>query len=259
MNLPQVALQLYTLRDFCRNSADFAATLRRVRAIGYEAVQLSGIGPIADAEIVSIVQGEGITICATHEPSETILNEPARVVERLERLGCRYTAYPFPSGIDFAEVAQLDSLIARLDAAGAILRKAGQVLSYHNHAHEFFKVNGRPLLELIYERTDPLHLMAELDTFWIQAGGGNPVDWCARLEDRMVCIHLKDYAVNAAGERYFAEIGQGNLDFKAIIAAAEASGCEWFIVEQDTCPRDPFESIRMSYEFIKNNLIEPEA
>ena len=51
------------------------------------------------------------------------------------------------------------------------------------------------------------------------------------------------------------EIGYGNLDFKAIVAAAEASGCEWFIVEQDSCPGDPFDSAKLSFDYIKANLV----
>ena len=255
MKIEQVALQLYTLRDFCKTAADYAATLKRVRAIGYQAVQISGVGPIPLAELRSITEGEGLVICATHESSATILDDPAAIVERLAALGTKYTAYPYPAGIDFSDPAHVDNLIAKLDAAGAVLRKAGQVLCYHNHANEFCRVNGKPLLEHIYDRTSPENLKGEPDTFWVQAGGGDPVAWCAKLKGRLPLLHLKDYGVNAKGERYFAEIGHGNLDFKAIVATAEAGGCEWYIVEQDTTPGDPFESVKMSFDYIKANLV----
>ena len=256
MKLNQVALQLYTLRDFCKTAAEFAASMKKVRAIGYESIQVSGVGPIPEAELVAITRGEGLTICTTHEPPATILDAPALVVERLQKLGCKYTAYPFPAGVDFANPDHVETLIAKLDAAGAVLAAAGQVLTYHNHAHEFAHYQGKPLLEVIYARTNPRHLQGEIDTFWVQAGGANPVEWCARLANRLPVLHLKDYGVSPTGERYFAEIGYGNLDFRAIIAAAETSGCEWFIVEQDTCPGDPFESVKLSYEFIKHNLVK---
>jgi hypothetical protein len=32
-------------------------------------------------------------------------------------------------------------------------------------------------------------------------------------------------------------------------------GCAWFIVEQDTCPGDPFDSLRQSFDYIKANLV----
>ena len=255
MKIQQVAVQLYTLRDFCKTAADYAASLKKVRAIGYQAIQISGVGPIPAAELRSIAEGEGLVICATHESGDTILNEPGKIVERLAALGTKYTAYPYPAGIDFSDPAHVDNLITKLDAAGALLRQAGQVLTYHNHANEFLRVEGRTILETIYARTDAKNLQGEIDTYWVQAGGGNPVDWVARLKNRLPLLHLKDYAVNAAGQPHFAEIGSGNLDFKTIIPTAEASGCEWFIVEQDSTPGDPFDSIRQSFDYIKSMLI----
>ena len=256
MKLNQVAIQLYTLRDFCKTSADYAATLQRVRKIGYPAIQISGVGPIPAEELRAIAEGEGLIIAATHEGSGTILDEPAKVVERLNVLGCKYTAYPYPSNIDFNNPSHVENLITKLDAAGAVLREAGQVLTYHNHAHEFLRVNGRTILEEIYARTNPLHLQAEIDTYWVQVGGCNPVQWCEKLKGRLPLLHLKDYKVDHEGKPNYCEIGAGNLDFPAIIAAAEASGCQWFIVEQDACPGDPFDSIKQSLEFIKANLVK---
>ena len=255
MKIDQVAIQLYTLRDFCKTTGEYAATLKRVREIGYQAIQVSGVGPIPEAELCSIAEGEGLVICATHEPSDRILNETEAVVDRLAALGCTYTAYPHPRGVAMDDAEGVRSLCERLDAAGAILHAAGQVLCYHNHALELFRLNGEPVLETIYRSTSPQNLQGEPDTYWLQAGGADSVAWCKRLNGRLPLLHLKDYAVEANGTPRFAEIGSGNLDFKAIIAAAEESGCRWFIVEQDTCPGDPFVSIKKSFDYIKANLV----
>jgi sugar phosphate isomerase/epimerase len=116
-------------------------------------------------------------------------------------------------------------------------------------------VDGKPLLETIYDRTHPENLQGEIDTYWVQAGGGDSVQWCRRLKNRLPLLHLKDYTVDAMGKPQIAEIGYGNLDFKAIVAEGEASGCQWFIVEQDTCQGDPFDSIKLSFDFIQANLV----
>ena len=54
----------------------------------------------------------------------------------------------------------------------------------------------------------------------------------------------------------FEEIGSGNLDWKAIVAAAEKSGCKWFIVEQDAhwAKDDPFLSLTMSFDYLVANI-----
>lgn len=255
MKLEQVAIQLFTLREFCKTAEDYATTLKRVTAIGYQAIQISAVGPIPTSELRSIAEGEGLTICATHEPALTIVNEPQRVADRLCELGCKYTAYPSPVGVDFYNAQAVFEWIAQLDAAGAVLRKAGRVLTYHNHSSEFAHIEGRPILSWIYEKTAPENLQAELDTYWVQAGGASPEGWCEKLAGRLPLLHIKDYSVTPERVPQFAEIGYGNLDFPRIISAADKAGCEWYIVEQDTCPGDPFVSIEKSFNYIKENLV----
>ncbi len=255
MKLDQVATQFYTIRDFCQTSAGFAESCKKVRGIGYRAIQLSGLGPISDDEIVRVCAGEGLTICATHEPGNVILSSPKQVVERLQKLGCRYTSYPYPGGVNLSGIDTLREFVAKLDHAGSVLREAGLALTYHNHAMEFHKVNGRTILDWIYDESRAENLQAEIDTYWVQAGGADPVAWCRKLKGRLPLLHLKDCTGMLDNRTAFCEIGNGNLDFVRIIDAAEQSGCEWFIVEQDTCPGDPFDSLKISFDYIATNLV----
>ena len=251
MKIEQIAVQLYTLRDFTETPAGFAATMKRVREIGYPAVELAGTAGLPPAEAAKIVRDAGLQICSSHESPQMILQNPQQVVDRLGEFGITHAAYPWPDGIDFSNTKHVDNLIAGLDAAGAVMRRAGMTLCYHNHAHEFFQRDGRTMLEEIFAHTAPEHLQAELDIHWVQAGGGDPAETCLRLAGRLPLLHVKDFSVTAQGERQFAEIGYGNLNIPEIIAAAEAVGCQWFIVEQDTCLGDPFECISRSLDYLK--------
>ncbi len=249
MKTTQLAAQLYTARDLLKTPADIAKTLRRVREAGYTAVQLSALGPIETPELLKILSDEGLTCCATHEPGADIINDTQKVIDRLKSLDCRYTAYPFPSGVDMAELASVKKLAQDLDRAGAALREAGQVLTYHNHAHEFFRHGDKLVLDILMEESSPENLQAELDTYWVQVGGCDPVAYCEKLAGRLPLLHMKDYKVGPGGTPTMCEIGAGTLDFPAIIAAAEKGGCEWFIIEQDVCPGDPVDSLKQSYEY----------
>ena len=254
MKTTHIAAQLYTCRDLLQTPTDIARTLHRVREAGYTAVQVSGMGPIAEEELKRILDGEGLVGCATHEPSNVILDQPQAVAERLAKLDCRYTAYPYPNGIDLSDAEAIRQWIARLDEAGAVLAKAGVTLCYHNHHHEFRKLGGRTMLDLIYEGTRPEHLQGEPDTYWIQYGGGDPVAWCEKLSGRLPLLHLKDFMIDAANNIAMCEIGTGNLDWPRITAAAEKAGCRWFIVEQDTCPGDPVDSLAQSYRYLASEI-----
>ncbi len=197
------------------------------------------MGPIEESELVAICEGEGLTICATHEPGDVILSSPEKVVDRLAKLGCKYTAYPYPNGVDFADESSVKALIDGLERSGAVLADAGQQLLYHNHAHEFVRSGSRTILDRIYAETSPRSLAGEPDTYWVQYGGGSPVTFIEKLSGRVPVLHCKDYVVEAPDKPRFAEVGAGNLDWQAIITAAEKAGTEWFVVEQDTCRATP--------------------
>ncbi|WP_309384265.1 sugar phosphate isomerase/epimerase family protein [Cerasicoccus frondis] len=253
MKLSQVAVQLYTLRDFCKTPEDVAQTLKKVADIGYQAVQVSGFGPIENSEIVRLCKENNLVLCSTHEPSDVVRKEPEKSCQRLKELGCKYTAYPYPAGVDFTSEESVNELIADLKNAVEVFEKHDLVLTYHNHDVEFMRMGDVTILEKIYNECA---IQAELDTYWVAAGGCDPVAWVKKVAGRTPLIHLKDFKMVAAQEHIFCEIGQGNLDFKAIIAAAEAGGCEWFMVEQDVCPGDPFDSLKISFDYIKANLLE---
>ncbi len=247
-----IAAQLFTLRDFLKTPDDIAKSLKKVKAIGFDAVQTSGIGPIDTAELKKILDGEGLVCCATHENGKMILEEPQKVVEKLNILGCKYTAYPWPHTSPKSE-EEFKQLAAGLDKAGKVLKDAGQVLTYHNHAIEFQKFNGRLALDIIYAETNPENLQGEIDTYWVQAGGGDPVEWCKKLENRLPLLHLKEYGI-IDNQPKMLEIGNGNLDWKRIVKAAKKSGTEWFIIEQDVCRIDPFESLKISLEYLVKEI-----
>lgn len=245
----QLALQMYTLRESCKTPTDIATTLSRVRRIGYEAVQLSGLGPIDPAELVRIIRGEGLTCCATHQPIDKLESEPARVIDEHAALECRYTAI----GGYFGKPYSADGwrgFVARYNALADRYAGSGLRLGYHNHSHElmrFAEFGGTTALEMLARHLKP-DIWMELDTYWVQHGGGDPAHWIDAVAGRIPCVHLKDMAVTGVTESkvVMAEVGEGNLNWPAILAACRRAGVEWYIVEQDTCQRDPFESVAIS-------------
>lgn len=249
----QLAAQLYTLRDFIKTPEDIAKTLPKVKAIGYDAVQISGMGPIAEEELVKIAADCGLVICATHEPGKKIFEETGAVIERLNKLNCHCTAYPFPHIMPECKAGVLD-FAAKLNEAALKMQAAGIKLCYHNHAIEFERFDGELMLDLIYKNAPALQ--AEIDTFWIQAGGNDPVEWIKRFPGRQPLLHLKEYGIRKNERKMFA-IGDGNLNWQEIIAAGKACDVEYFIVEQDDCNGvDPFEELRRSYDFIAENFFD---
>jgi len=252
MDHSRIALQLYTLRNFTRTPDDLARTLERVRDIGFPAIELAGSAGLGPSETAALVANAGLLICSSHEAPAEILGNTGAVIDRALGLGVRFVVYPFPEGLDFSRPGEAERLAGALARAGARMRESGLALCYHNHAHEFYRSGPSCVLEEIFAQVDSLDLSAELDIHWVQAGGADPAAWCRKLTGRVPLLHVKDYAVTSTGERRFAEAGRGNLDLPGILRAAENSGCEWFIVEQDVCESDPFECVARSLACLKN-------
>lgn len=269
-----VAAQLYTLRHFTKTPADVAATLKKVRQIGYEAVQVSGMGPIEYAELAKLLKDNGLTCCATHIPFEKMRDHPNQVIEEHNLIGCKYPAVgslpsSYRTGEGYHRFARDFSEVGRKLAAG------GLVLGYHNHSFELEKFDGKTALDILIDESDKQAVTFEIDTYWIQHGGGDPAAWIRKVSGRIPLVHFKDMTVgrektdptrfpNEPDEDYkkrceahkstkpmMAEVGEGNLNWPAIIQACREAGTVWYIVEQDVCQRDPFESLAISLRNLK--------
>ena len=120
MKINRVAAQLYTVRDFIQKPADIAASLKKVRAIGYEAVQVSAMGPIAETELRRMLDGEGLVSCATHENSAGILSDPQWVVEP-EEAWLPVHLVSFSLWCDLTDAKQLAGLISKLETPARCL------------------------------------------------------------------------------------------------------------------------------------------
>jgi sugar phosphate isomerase/epimerase len=239
---PAIAVQLYTLRDFLKTPSEIAASLKRVRKIGYRAVELAGLGPIAPTELVRILDGEGLTVCGSHVPMEAIQADPQRVIAELKTWNCPNVAVPGCWGKSLSDFKQFAT---NLNKAVETFAAAGLRLGYHNHSHELVKHDGRRPLDLLMETLSP-RAWFEIDTYWITHGGGDPIAWINRVAGRIPCVHLKDMGIDEQGKQFMAEVGEGNLNFPGILFASRSAGAEWLVVEQDVCAGDPFESVTVS-------------
>jgi len=120
---------------------------------------------------------------------------------------------------------------------GKKLAEHGLHLMYHNHAREFERLEstGKNYMEMLLENSDE-NLLFELDLFWVQRGGGNPIDYLNRFKGRMVTAHIKDMDGSAENGNVIAAIGKGNLNFKSIIPACDACDIQYVFIEQDNAP-----------------------
>lgn len=249
MSKPIIALQIYSVRDHLKTKEDFIASMKKLAEIGYTAIELAGVGAdITDEEIRKVCDECGLKIISAHIVMDAFDADFAGVVKKLKTWGAEYVAMPVPPAWvrekgDYAKYAELSTELGKKLAAEGI------TLSYHNHSFEFQKFDGKIGLKTLYAESCPDCLKAQLDVCWVQRGGGSVVSYIKKYAGRMPTIHFKDHSI-VNNDFYMTPVGDGNLDWKRIIKAAEKAGAKYFIVEQDDTHGDPFGQVARSYQFL---------
>ena len=248
----QIGAQLYTLRMYTQNEADFARTIARISDMGVTVAQLSAQGPIAPKKIRRICDDYGVRIVLTHSPEARILHDIDALIEEHALLGCRYVGLGcMPERYRSEE--WLDCFAEDFRPSAEKLRSAGMKLMYHNHALEFERMSdGRTLMDRLLELL-PADLMGvTADTYWLQYGGVPVGPWLAAHADRLHCVHLKDLAPHGFEAR-MAPVGAGNLDFPGIMRTLNENGVtEYALIEQDDCyGASPFACLKRSLAYLR--------
>ncbi len=244
----KLGAQLYTLRNACKTTEGLEETLKRVSDMGYSAVQLSGVCEYDPAWMRDTLRKYNLTAPLTHINPALVKDETDKVIADHKTFGCPYIGIGgMPTHYRNCKEEVMQFIVDFKPAAQAI-KAAGCKLCYHNHAFEFRKFDGKIILDYIIEQFDADLLNFTLDTYWVQAGGGDPARWIQTLSGRVDCIHFKDMAHDGKAAVY-APIYEGNMNFDAIVAASKEAGVSYAFVELDDCyGADPFESMKISYD-----------
>lgn len=253
-------------------------TLRKVSAIGYNAVEISQIPmtPENVAELdrsrtelgmdiaalsVNIEGRKGMPVESLAENFEKIVDDATRLNTSLLRIGM----------LPFGAMKSLDSVVEFAKQANGYaerLQEHGISLYYHNHHIEFAKFDGKYMLDIIAENSPAMGM--EIDVHWVQRGGLDPVRTLEKYAGNTAMVHLKDYRIGQLPEAafgllekgdfpgfmaefrnvvQFAEVGEGNLDFPSIIPAAISAGARYLLVEQDELyGRTVWDALQTSYD-----------
>lgn len=245
----KIGAQMFTVREFTQNLDSFAETLQKIADIGYTTVQVSATCPFEGAWLKEQLDKTGLQCVLTHTPVPRLTGELDKVIADHTTFGCKhiglgwYAFDPANNGMSY------ENFIATYKPIAQKIKEAGKLFMYHNHDQEFKKLDGKLVLDKLMEDFAPDEMGFTLDTFWVQAGGGDPAWWLEKLAGRIPCIHLKDYAYG----RSMAVVGEGNINFDRVFEKAAAGGTEYMLVEQDDCHgEDPFACLKRSYDFLKS-------
>lgn len=246
-----IAVQMYTLR----NVASLDEQLKIVRDAGVHAVETVGTQNVTATELKRLLDKYAIRAISSHVQLADLRNDLDGVVAFNRSIGNTTLVVPYLS--EKERPTDAAGWIALGEELGRITKRAhasGMTLAYHNHDFEIVDFGGKTGLELLFEAAGP-DLKTELDLAWVARAGYDPAAMLGKFRGRVFAVHAKDNAPKgqARDEGGFAAVGQGVLDWNAILPAAAEAGVQWYIIEHDQ-PLDPAAVIKVGATYLNEHL-----
>ena len=267
MSLP-VAVQIFSVRDDA--ARNLRETLSAIKQMGYDGVEFAGLYGYSPAEIKQMCEELGLIPISAHVPYVDMVKDAKGVLSQYAEIGCRYVAVPYLSPEHRPGQDEFPRVVENIAKIGEVAKELGIQLLYHNHEFEFMKLDGKYALDVLYDTIPADLLQTELDTCWVNVGGENPADYVRKYTGRAPVVHLKDFCGERSEDMYeligierkappmpgnfeFRPVGDGLQNFPEILAACEAAGSAWVVVEQDSPCQGltPMECIAKSRENLR--------
>jgi sugar phosphate isomerase/epimerase len=235
-----IGIQLYTLRNDLR--ADLEGTLEALADIGYRNVELAGTYGRSVEEFRGLLDRYSLRAISAHVGFDGA--DVDQLIADAKVLGYHYADCAYAN---YGSIAEWTDFAQRLDKAGEAFRKGGIKYGYHNHAHEFQKIDGERPFDVISRVTSRHNVHFEYDLYWLVEAGIDPVEQYYREFGRVRQFHVKDRKPGGG----FADLGTGTIDFGELFRDTRRGNVSHFIVEHDQ-PTDALHTAEVGYDYLIN-------
>lgn len=254
-----LGVQLYTVRNTFPH--DPAGVIKAIAQIGYKEAEV--LQANID-QVMPLLKENGMTAPSGHFDTGLITGTRKDMtwdaaIDVAKKYGLGFMVMPYIAPNERGNLDFYRALAQKMNKAAEACAKAGLQFCYHNHAFEFEGAEGQRPWDVLNQGWDPKLVKLEVDVFWVSVAGMSASEFLRRYNNRVPLVHLKDEAFGTPqqfNERVkpeaFREVGTGTLDFKAILRACEAIGVQHYIVEQDQTKANPVDSLKLSYNNIRN-------
>jgi sugar phosphate isomerase/epimerase len=234
-----LGVQAYTFRKSF--PGDVAGTLDTIRMMGFSEMEGGGNG-MNPSDFRKLCDARGISIPSVGAGYEQLIKSPDSVARTAKILGAGYVMcawIPHDQGVFTFENAR--KAVADFNRVGKFLKEQGLIFCYHAHGYEFQPYEKGNLLDYIITNSNPEWVSFEMDIFWIQFGGGDPVTLMKKYGNRWKLMHLKDLKKGAKKDltgqtspENDVPLGTGELDIPAILKQAAVIGISHYFIEDES-------------------------
>lgn len=246
----KLGAQFYSIRNECDTPERLGNAFRKVKEIGYDIVQISGVCDI-EAELLKSYSEEcSLPITCTHKSFDSIVNDTDELIRYHKIINCPVIGLGGMPQQYTESVETVREFIKTIDKPMKKILDAGFTFAYHNHDFEFKDLGGVKIYEVLLEEAPELHFIH--DVYWSRYAGEDPAKYITILGEskRMTNIHFKDMESEPKGP--ICACGEGVIDFAPLTALCEKYGIYNVLVEQDNAPNkgDSLAQMKISYEHL---------
>ena len=232
----EVSLQLYSIHE--ETKKDFKNSIKKVGEIGYNGVEFAGYGGLSAEEMSALLKENNLYSVGTHCGLPVFENTFDEELQYSKAIGSKYIICPWAK-VDTKE--EVDHLIQVLNSAAEKASKENIKVGYHNHDHEFIKIDGKYAMDLIAENTND-NVILELDVFWVAFAGIDPIEYIKKWGKKVELIHVKQMDENKAN----VDVADGIIDMQKVKEAAQYA--KYFILEHEEYDKPVWDSIQNDYD-----------
>lgn len=234
-----VGVQAYSFRNYFPK--DIPGTLDQIQAMGIKEIE-GGAGRLPPEEYKKMCDARGISIPSTGASFDQLEKDPTAVAETAKKLGSKFVMCAWvPHERGNFTMADAQKAIAVFNSAGKVLKENGLTFCYHPHGYEFQPYGKGTLLDYIIENTDPKFVSFEMDIFWVQFGGGDPVALLQKYGKRWKMMHLKDMKkgikkdlTGGTNVEFNVPLGTGQIDMAGILKEGRKIGIAHYFIEDES-------------------------
>ena len=145
-----VAVQVYSVREDAEK--DFAGTMKKIKEIGYDGVELAGLYGLTPQEVKAAIEDAGLVALSAHVPFQDLVADMEGTIQQYVEIGVKYIAIPYLMEEDRPGTPKFEGNVKLFEEIGKACKAHGIQTLYHNHDFEFAKMpDGRYALDYIYD------------------------------------------------------------------------------------------------------------
>jgi sugar phosphate isomerase/epimerase len=247
-----VGVQLYTVRE--QAEKDLNAVLAHISMIGYKEVETYwNVYTHPAKKLRSMIVDNGMSVPSGHFDYDGLESK----LDYAKELGVQYVVCPMLPKDMWTSADGFKRAADQFNKWGEQVQKMGMQFGFHNHNYEFQKFGNMTGFDILTQNTDPKLVCLEMDCYWITQAGQDPVAMLKKFGSRIQLLHLKDRQpgfpttqILGPDAEHITEVGSGTINWKAVIETGQQTGVKHFFVERDNGSTPPFESLRISYNYL---------